>query len=152
MLHDRVHADHAHRVQPEPAEGVQGEPAAGRRHVRGAGDEERWLERRGRGGRAAAGGRHDDVADVRAERAPVPGHAARGLVERPHPEARAVHDAAAVRRAGAQRRSAAVRVLLRPAAHGGGRNRRDHTAGGHRWPDAVDHDRVQLHGRRYFGE
>lgn len=152
MLHDSVHADHAHRVQPEPAEGVQGEPAAGQRHVRGAGDEERGLERHGRGGRAAAGGRHDAVADVRAERAAVSGHAARRLVERPYPEARAVHAAAAVRRAGAQRRPTAVRVLLRPVAHGGGRHRRIHTAGGHRWPDAVDNDRVQLHGRCHVGE
>lgn len=112
MLHDRVHAGHAHRVQPEPGESVPGEPAAGRRDVRGAGDEERGRADGRRGGRPGAGHRYDVVADVRAERAAVSGHAVGGLVERQDRPARALSTAAGVRRTGTERGSAAVRLLV----------------------------------------
>lgn len=151
MLHDCFHADHADRVQPEPSEGVFGQPAAGGQHVPGVDGQEHGRVRGRRGGRPTAGGRHDDVADVRAERAAVRAHAARGRVERPDQETRAVHAAPALRRADPERRPAGVRLLLQTAADGGGRYRRDHTDRADRWPIPDDHDRVQLHRRRHFG-
>lgn len=144
VLHDGVHAGHAHLVQPEHAEGVPGEPTAARRHVQCAGDEKHGWAHGRRGGRPAAGGRHDDVADVRTKRASVRADAVGGRVERPDPEARPVHAVAAVRRTSPERGPTDLRLLLLSAAHGGGRRRRDDTAGHNRWPNLDDHDRLQL--------
>jgi len=145
VLHDGVHDGHAHRVQPEHAEGVPREPPAARRDVRRAGDEDRGRLSGRRGGRPEAGHRHDDVADVRAEHPAVRAHAVGGRLERPDPEARPVHAVAALRRTGPERGPTAVCLLLLSAAHGGGRSRRDDTAGPDRRPNPYDHDRLQLH-------
>lgn len=123
MLHDSVHDGHAHRVQPELAEGMSREPPAARRDVRGASDEDRgWLSGR-RGGCPKAGHRHDDVANVCAERAAVRAHAVGGRLERPDPEARSLHAVTAVRRTGPERGPTAVRLLLLSTANGSGRRR-----------------------------
>lgn len=96
VLHDCVHDGNAHGVQPELAEGMPREPPAARRDVRGVGDENRGRPSDGRGGRAKTGHRHDDVADVCAERAAVRAHAVGGCLERPDKEARSVHAIAVV--------------------------------------------------------
>lgn len=145
MLHDGVHDGHAHRVQPEHAEGMPREPPTARRRVRGAGDEDDGRPAGRRGGRPKAGHRHDDVADVRTELAAVRAHAVGGLLERPDPETRSMHAVSALRRTDPERGPTAVCLLLLSAAHGGGRSRRDDTAGPDRWPNPDDHDRLQLH-------
>lgn len=95
VLHDRVHAHHAYRVQPEPAEGVRGGPAARLRDVRRADRQDR-RQKSGRGGGPAGGGQHDAVADVRAKRAAVCARAAGGRVERSRAQTCAVHAVAAL--------------------------------------------------------
>lgn len=145
VLHDGVLDGHAHRVQPEHAKGVPGEPSASGRDVQGAGDEEHDRIFGRRGSRPRAGHRHDEVADVRAKRAAVRAYAVGGRLERPDPEARPVHDVAALRRTGPERGPTAVRLLLLSAAHGGGRHRRNDTAGPDWRPNPDDHDRLQLH-------
>lgn len=151
VLHDGVHAHHADRVQPELAESVQGELEAARRNVRSPRDEGQGRVQGRRAERPGAGGQHDAVADVPAERTAVPAHAAGRLLERPDPEEGAVHVATVVRRTGPERGPAAVRLLLLSAAHGSGRHCRDHTTGPYRWPNHDDHDCLQLHRRRYHG-
>lgn len=151
VLHVRVDVDHVNRFQLEPAEGLQGQPSAWQRNVHGAGGQEqgrvRWRRDRG----AKVGGQHDDVANLRAEPVAVPAGADGRLVERSDPKASAVHDVAAVRGIDPKLGPNAVRVLLLSAAHGSGRNRRDHTDSTDRWSDHDDHDRLQLHRRRHFG-
>lgn len=140
VLHDGLHAHLAHRAQPKSAEGVQSQSGTARRRVRRAYG--RPGRHRYRGDHPAASHQHAIVANVRAERGPVPAGAAGRLVERPDPEAGAVHAAAADRRTAPECRSAGVRLLLPAAAHGGGRTRRDYTDSAHRRSDHDDHDHL----------
>jgi len=116
-VHDTVQPDHA---ESQPAESVPGEPETGRAGVQVAGGQQERDVLQGRGGgRAAAGGRHDGVAERRAEHVAVrAGHVHR-FVERPEPETETVHAVADIRRARAQRGPDRVRVLFLRAAHGG---------------------------------
>lgn len=96
------------------------EPEAGRRGVRRAAEQERvHAPRRGARG-AASRVRHDDLAERHPERGAVRAVDVHRLVERPEPQAQAIHAVADIRRAGAQRRPGRVRLLLLRAAHGSG--------------------------------
>lgn len=119
-VHDLVQPDHA---KPEPAQGLPGEPENEPHGVPGPREQERHVlpERGDRG--AAAGGRHDGLAELHPELGAVRAGDVRRFVERPEPEAEAVHAVAGVRRAGAQRGPVRVRVLLLRAAVGGGGRR-----------------------------
>lgn len=155
LLHHVAHADAVAHAEPEPAEGVPREPAPGQRHVFRAG--KRPVQRvrgptRGRGGHAAAGHADVHMADDHPEQRAVRAGHTGGLVERPEPEARAVHADARGQRTGPRGRPAGVRLLLLRAAHGNGRHRgRGSHGSGRRQDGAVQRD-VQLHLGRVQGK
>lgn len=152
MLHHDQRADvHVH-AKPEPAESVPGEPEAERHRLLGAGGPA-LGGLRGRGGPdPGAGGRHDDMEDGRAEQ--HTGHAdhVRRVVERPEPQAEAVHVDADRGRAAHQSRPDGLHVLLLRAARADRRPGGMLAAGHDRRMDDHGLGRVQLHRRRVFGE
>lgn len=152
LLHCVPHAPDVGHAEPEPAEGVLGQPSAGRRHVRRTSgqiqdERQRAAEPRG-GGHAAAGGRHAPVAADRPERRAVRAGRVRRVLERPAPEARAVHAGALGQRNGPRRWPLGLRLLVPRAPHGGGGHRRSGSHVSGRRPDGDVQRAVQLRRRR----
>lgn len=152
LLHRVPHAPAVGHAEPEPAEGVFGQPSAGRRHVRRTfgqiQDEHQLAAEPRRGGHPAAGGRHAPVAADRPECRAVRAGRVRRVLERPAPEARAVHAGAFGQRNGPRRWPFGLRLLVPRASHGDGGNRRSgaHVSG--RRPDGDVQRAVQLRRRR----
>jgi len=152
LLHRVPHAPAVGHAEPEPAEGVLGQPSAGRRHVRRTfgqiQDEHQLAAEPRRGGHTAAGGRYAPVAADRPERRAVRPGRIRRVLERPAPEARAVHAGAIGQRNGPRRGPLGLRLLVPRAPHGGGGPRRSgaHVSG--RRPDGDVQRAVQLRRRR----
>lgn len=152
VLHPDQHADGAVHAELEPPEGVPGEPGTGQRDVHRAG-QPGHVQPRGAGERGPrAGGRHDDLEDDVAEQHTDRIDHVRRVLERPEPEAEAVHADTHRRRADHNRGPDDMHILFLRAAHG------SHRAGGvapvslDRRMDDYGHGYIQLHRRRVFGE
>jgi len=152
VLHHDQRPDGAVHAEPEPAEGVPGEPEAAQQHVLGAGQPEVGRLRRGGGHGPGAGGRHDHMEDDRAEQHTDGVDNIHRVVERPEPQAQAVHAGTHRGRAGHQRGAARLYLLLLRAARGSGRPGRVPASGHDRRLDDDGHGHIQLHRRRVFGK
>jgi len=161
-LHGGAHVGLLHRVQragvarhseSQSAEGVPGEPEDGQRHVPGAGEpQHRQLHQGGRGDGPGAGGRHDHMEDDRAEQHTLGADHIHRVVERPEPQAEAVHADTDHRRVPYQYRPVGLYLLLLRAAHGGRRAGGVRATGHDRRMDDDVYGRIQLRGRRNYGE
>lgn len=152
VLHHDQRADVHKHAEPEPPESVPGEPDAERHSLHGAGDAE-LGGLRGRGSQGpGAGGRHDGVEDDRAEQHTGHTDYVRRVVERPAPQAQAVHVDADRGRIDHQPRPVGLHVLLLRAVRECRRAGGVLTDGHDRRLDDYGLGRVQLHRRRVFGE
>lgn len=153
LLHRVPHAPAVGHAEPEPAEGVLGQPSVGRRHVRRTfgqiQDEHQLAAEPRRGGHTAAGGRHAPVAADRPERRAVRPSSICRVLERPAPEARAVHAGAIGQRNGSRRGPLGLRLLVPRAPHGGGGPCRSGAHVSSRRPDGDVQRAVQLRRRRH---
>jgi len=152
VLHHDQRPDGAVHAELEPAEGVPGEPEAAQQHVFGAGQPELGRLRHGGGHGPGAGDRHDHMEDDRAEQHTDGVDHIHRVVERPEPQAQAVHVGAHRGRAADQRGAARLYLLLLRAARGSGRPGRVPASGYDRWLDDDGHGHIQLYRRRIVGE
>jgi len=148
-FHDHVQLDH---TKPEHAKGLPSELRSGQDGVL-CPREQKCHVLPGRGGGSTAAGDQDDVM---AELHPKHGALRSGdvcrFVERPEPEAEAVHAFANYRRVSSQHRFNRLRVLFLRASNGDCRYRRNDSAGRYGWSTGIDTSGVCVCGGHKHGE
>jgi len=101
----------------------------------------------GRGGGSTAAGDQDDVmAELRPEHGALRSGDVCRFVERPEPEAEAVHAFADYRRASSKHRHNRLRILFLRAANGDCRYRRDDSTGRYGWSTSIHTSGVRVRG------
>lgn len=142
-FHDHVQFDH---TKSEHAKGLPSELKSGPDGVLCPGEQKRHIFPGRRGGSAENGDQDDVMAKPLPEHNTVCSGDVRRFVERPEPEAEAVHAVANNRRACAQYRLNCLRVLLLRVADGDSRYCRDSPICCFRWSSGTDTSRVRVRG------